>query len=446
MFEDDDYTRRVRDEGYEVVCARDSFVHHVGRSSFKLLGDSKYFEIFIRNRSLYEQKWGEMWQPHFDEKDRTRVPGLCNRLREIVSEFGGEGRTFLFLPTIGWSNSLPQRPHHMAAELARQGNLVFFDCSGSLVDHFADFVPVEKNLWIYNGPRGVLDTLEDPVLWAVTYNAPLAERWVGRKVVYDWIDDLSVFPYRQEKMLENHRRMLAEADLVLCVARTLIEEAEAERPDILYVPNGVEYRRFANPSGAADLDPAFTRLLRDGKPVVGYYGAVASWLDVELLTETARRRTDWNFVVIGHRLDDAPPLDSLETLPNVLVLSARKYETLPHYLARWTAAMIPFKVNRITKATSPLKLYEYFAGGKPVISAPMPECEAFAEVHVARDAQEFSRALDLAKAEAGDEEFRRRLQAIGRENSWGARIDVVRRRLADAPADTKRESGSVKVR
>ncbi|HYO98978.1 MAG TPA: glycosyltransferase [Pyrinomonadaceae bacterium] len=424
MFEDDDYTRRIKQAGYTSVCARDAFVHHAGRASFKLLGDQKYFEIFVCNRSLYEQKWGEMWQPHLSEQDRERLPGLRRRLSEIVSESGVEAeRTVVFLPTIGWSNALPQRPHHMASELARQGYLVFFDCAGSFVDHFADFNQVEKNLWLYNGPKGVLDTLEQPILWAVTYNVPLVERWERSTVIYDWIDDLTVFPYNQEKLEENHERMLKEADLVLAVARILIDEAKEARPDILYVPNGVEYQRFASPQGAASLDPRFTAMIENGRPVVGYYGAVASWLDVELLTEAARLRPDWNFVVIGHQLSDAPPLDTLKMQPNVLLLTAQKYETLPHYLARWTAAMIPFKVNQITQATSPLKLFEYFAGGKPVLSTPMPECEAFPEVHIVRNATEFSEKLDIAAAQ--DEEFKARLRHVGSENSWSARVNAV---------------------
>jgi GT2 family glycosyltransferase/2-polyprenyl-3-methyl-5-hydroxy-6-metoxy-1,4-benzoquinol methylase len=430
MFEDDDYTRRLKDAGYTCVCALDAFVHHAGRASFKLLGDQKYFEIFIHNRSLYEQKWGEMWQPHLDEQDRQRIPGLQRRLREIVSAAGAAAeRTVIFLPTIGWSNSLPQRPHHLATALARQGCLVFFDCSGSLVDHFADFIQVEKNLWLYNGPKGVLDTLEHPILWTVTYNVPFVERWAKRTVIYDWIDDLSVFPYNQEKLAANHERMLKEADLVLAVARRLIGQAEAARPDILYVPNGVEYERFAVPRGVANLAPEFTRLLQRGRPVVGYYGAVASWLDVALLTETARLRPDWDFVIIGHQLPDAPSLDPLKMQSNVLVLSAQKYETLPHYLARWTAAMIPFKVNQITQATSPLKLYEYFAGGKPVISTPMSECEAFPEVLIVHDAGEFAQALDRARAQATEREFQTRLQTLGRENSWATRVEAVLGRL-----------------
>jgi hypothetical protein len=95
--------------------------------------------------------------------------------------------------------------------------------------------------------------------------------------------------------------------------------------------------------------------------------------------------------------------------------------------------MIPFVLNTITRATSPIKMYEYFAAGKPVIAPPMPECEAFSEVHVVRDANEFSAALDATRAEAVDPAFVERLRAIGRENSWAKRVDVVAKRLAMAP-------------
>ena len=63
-------------------------------------------------------------------------------------------------------------------------------------------------------------------------------------------------------------------------------------------------------------------------------------------------------------------------------------------------AFIPFVVNEITHATSPLKLFEYFAGGKPVISSPMPECAAFPEVRIARNAGELAGALDAAGGRA----------------------------------------------
>jgi polysaccharide pyruvyl transferase CsaB len=434
MFEDDDYCRRVREAGLELKCADDCFVHHAGRASFKLLGDKRYLEVFEHNRALYQEKWGEMWQPHLDDIDRRRIPGLRRRLAEIVAEAGvPPERVVVFLPSIGWNTPLVQRPQQLARALARCGHLVVFDCSGSLIDDFADFVPVERNLVLYKGPRDVLETLDRPILWALPYNAPLTDRWERRRVVYDWIDDLSVFPYHGDKLAKNHQRMLAEADLVLCVARPLLEQATKTRRDALYLPNGVEYEAFARPPGRTALDARFLKLAGNGRPTVGYYGAIASWLDVTMLAAVAGQRPDWNFILIGKRLSGAPPLDSFASLPNALVLDAQPYAALPDYLARFTVAMIPFVLNTITRATSPIKMYEYFAAGKPVIAPPMPECEAFSEVHVVRDANEFSAALDATRAEAVDPAFVERLRAIGRENSWAKRVDVVAKRLAMAP-------------
>jgi GT2 family glycosyltransferase/glycosyltransferase involved in cell wall biosynthesis len=70
MFEDEDYARRVRQAGYRVVCAQDVFVHHYGMASFARLAKSEYRDLFERNKQLYEEKWGEPWQPH---KSRTHA-------------------------------------------------------------------------------------------------------------------------------------------------------------------------------------------------------------------------------------------------------------------------------------------------------------------------------------------------------------------------------------
>ena len=64
MFEDDDYARRVRAAGYRVICAEDVFVHHHGMASFGKLDETTYRETFEHNRRLYEEKWGESWQPY----------------------------------------------------------------------------------------------------------------------------------------------------------------------------------------------------------------------------------------------------------------------------------------------------------------------------------------------------------------------------------------------
>ena len=114
---------------------------------------------------------------------------------------------------------------------------------------------------------------------------------------------------------------------------------------------------------------------------------------------------------------------------NVRWLGPRDYVTLPGYLSLFDVATIPFRINAITQATSPLKLYEYFAGGKPVVTTPMPECRAYPEVRIAATAAEFASALDAARDQGRDPDFRARLRALGRENSWSARVMTVLRAL-----------------
>ena len=112
-------------------------------------------------------------------------------------------------------------------------------------------------------------------------------------------------------------------------------------------------------------------------------------------------RPDWSFVLIGPDHDGSLARSRLAGLPNVHALGPRPYATLPGYLHRFDVATIPFAINDITLATSPLKLFEYFAAGRPVISTPMPECAAFDEVRIVRTAEEFSAALDAARRDAG---------------------------------------------
>jgi GT2 family glycosyltransferase len=95
MFEDDDYSRRVRDAGYRVVCAENAFVHHFGEASLgQLAADGRYGELFHANRRRFEEKWGISWESH----DRRRDPeytALTRRVGAIVRDETPEGATVL---------------------------------------------------------------------------------------------------------------------------------------------------------------------------------------------------------------------------------------------------------------------------------------------------------------------------------------------------------------
>lgn len=436
MFEDDDYCRRITVAGYKLECARDSFIHHWQRASFKLLSDEEYLRIYHENQRKFEEKWRHLTQDLAAEKHRQQLQEVLDRIQQSRG-------VVIFLPSIGWRVHLFQRPHHLARTFARQGYLTIFDSSGSQ-DGVSGFEEIEHNVFLFSGAAELLHEIPDPILWAFPYNYDQTDKFPGNTCkVYDWIDDLAVFPYDREFLERNHGRALREAAIVASVAAPLHQQALKIRPDAIYLPNGVEFEAFAKgdrPPAGSHSDPEFDALLRTGKPIAGYYGALASWFDYDLLDAVAERRPDWNFVLIGQALDNSLGTHSLLNRENITWLGARDYATLPTYLQHFEVATIPFAINEITLATSPLKLYEYMAGGKPVIATPMPECQAFPEVLIARNAEEFSRLLDKASARGRDAEFRQRLQTLAHENSWTARVRVIEHALETVPGNASDSS------
>lgn len=168
-------------------------------------------------------------------------------------------------------------------------------------------------------------------------------------------------------------------------------------------------------------DPVFQRIVAKGKPIIGYYGALAPWLDYSLLNAVMRQCPDYEFVFIG--IDYMGGVKKLDvSLPHCSWLGPRQYQLLPAYASRFNAALIPFESGEIARSTSPLKLFEYFALGLPVIvTADMEECTAFEEVFCARDAHEFKVCLENALKLSEEVSFTQKLLARAEENTWDAR-------------------------
>ena len=430
MFEDDDYNRRMREKGYAVRCARDAYVHHWQMASFRKMPEKEYFALFEANKKKYEEKWGSspMVVPQASSP-AAKVSADAERhrpqLQVLLARIAQSRGAVIFLPSVGWGIHLFQRPHHLARVFARLGYVSIFDSSNAPVDKVDGFREIEPNLFLFNGAEVLLHEIPSPLLWAFPYNYHLTDAYPpSTATVYDWIDDLSVFPYDRKLLDRNHRRGLQEATIVASVAQRLHVEALRTRPDALYLPNGCEYERFAS-AAAAPADEELLRFLAPGGPVAGYYGALAEWFDYPLLERVAQLKPDWRFVLIGPQYDASLPGQPVLKRPNVRWFGPRDYLTLPGYLGVFDVATIPFKINDITLATSPLKLYEYFAGGKPVVTTPMPECQAYPEVLIAKTAEEFASALEQAREKGRDPVFRSHLRKLGRENSWEARVRTV---------------------
>ncbi|MDX2313089.1 MAG: glycosyltransferase [Gammaproteobacteria bacterium] len=226
-----------------------------------------------------------------------------------------------------------------------------------------------------------------PILWT---SLPTAVDMVGaidaRAVVYYCGDDfgsLAGVDHRAVTMLE--AELAERADLILAASARLAEKFPAHKTRLL--SHGVDAVGFQTPlPRPADL-PA-------GKPIAGFYGSIAEWLDVELMADVASRLSHWNFVLIGPVQTD---VTKLERLGNVHFLGAKAHRALPAYVQHWQVSLLPFRDSPQIRACNPLKLREYLAVGKPVVATDFPALDGYREVvRTAACAANFCDAITLA--------------------------------------------------
>jgi glycosyltransferase involved in cell wall biosynthesis len=216
---------------------------------------------------------------------------------------------------------------------------------------------------------------------------------------------------------------------VLAASRPLLDEIHQTRSDGFYLPNAVETDRFLAPADPMSVPGRLAHSREVGRPTAGYVGALARWVDAELLSDLARARPDWDFFIVGEALDDSLSSLTASAPHNLIFAGRRPYVAIPSILACLDAGLIPFRLSPEGTHASPIKLYEYLAAGLPVISTPIPECMAIPEVQIAPNAAEFASFLDIARRLRSSEEYRARARARAKENDWSARVATVLQQL-----------------
>lgn len=164
-------------------------------------------------------------------------------------------------------------------------------------------------------------------------------------------------------------------------------------------------------------------------PVVGYMGAISQWFDLEAIRILAEKHPDWRFVLLGPVQID---IRSVQDLNNVWFLGKKEYRHLPLYAEKFDVATIPFKINRLTKAVNPVKIYEYFALGKPVVSSRLPELEQFENLcSLADNTEDFVLKVEKALANLQSSDTRisndtiTMRKNVAKENTWERRCEEI---------------------
>ncbi|HWN45161.1 MAG TPA: glycosyltransferase family 1 protein [Thermoanaerobaculia bacterium] len=240
------------------------------------------------------------------------------------------------------------------------------------------------------------------VLWYYTPMAiPCTAGLEPLGVVYDCMDELSLFRGAPRELLDRESKLLAAADLVFTGGQSLYEAKRERHPRVHPFPSSIEAEHFRQ-ARAACSEPADQAALP--RPRMGYFGVIDERLDLDLVAAVADARPDWQIVMVGPVVKIDP--ESLPRRANLHYLGMKGYADLPLYLAGWDVALMPFAQNESTRFISPTKTPEYLAGGRPVVSTPIRDVvKPYGEekmVEIADGPQGFVAAIERALSGYGE--------------------------------------------
>ena len=308
-------------------------------------------------------------------------------------------------------------------------------------------VKVENNFWVFSpvvlpGATGARLTnwalspqiraasaragIRNPVLWIhCPAGASMMSEISSAAIVLQRTDRFEAFPEGEPELLNRQIAAIkARADLTIYSAPHLADEERNEVRRQLIVTHGVDFDVFVE-AGRKSQDH-LDDLKGVRRPRAGFIGGIdAHTFDPQLFVETAARLPDVEFVMIG---GSSLP-DGWCTLPNVRFLGRKPYDEIAGYMAAMDVLIMPWNSSDWIKACNPIKLKEYLAVGRPVVTTDFAALDGYRDlVRTARGPQEFARQIQSALHQPYDvDASRERVQA----ESWDAKAGLVASTILD---------------
>jgi len=262
------------------------------------------------------------------------------------------------------------------------------------------------------------DCLKVDILWINEFSGHyLTELVKYNKFVLRITDDVPEFRDSPKTFTEIQNELIDKADYVFCTARQLTSCYDFKPSKFYYIPNGVDYDHFHGNTAVQPQD-----YCKIDSPRIVYVGAICDWFDEKLLYYVAERLPRYNFILVGPRKIS---LREAKNFRNIFLLGCKGYNDIPCYMKYADVGIIPFKLNKLTKSVSPIKMFEYFAAGLPVVSTRMQEAESLRPpAYFANDRDEFVKFLEEAykKGKNHPEFFK-----FAKSNSWYTRYRTIQK-------------------
>ncbi|MEA2722652.1 MAG: hypothetical protein QOH59_423 [Gemmatimonadales bacterium] len=360
-------------------------------------------------------------------------------------------------------NFVYQRPQHLLSRLAARHPVVFIEepeldpdgpsrwerssphpnltvyrprtpvrASGFHADQFPVLRPLIAELGAELGATNLLAWLYTPMA------LPLVRALDPDAVVYDCMDELSLFLGAPPELLSHETALLEYADLMFTGGPSLYRAKQARHPNVHCFPSSVDaaHFRLTGPNGLPVGEARDQAELP--RPRLGFYGVIDERLDLEIVDRLAQAHPDWQIVLVGPVVKIDP--DRLPRRPNIHYFGQRTYEELPRYLAGWDVCLLPFARNDATRFISPTKTLEYMAAELPIVSTPITDvAEPYGHiVYLGSTPDEFLAACEAALASSPTERASRAAQMrnVLAGTSWDATVDAMDKLLNQAMSRT----------
>lgn len=347
-------------------------------------------------------------------------------------------KRIIYVSDIPW-NDLTQRQQQISLKLADYTEVTYFSCNSlTNLRKYSGKVKTEKEklliqeLFLFPYTRfWLIKQLNYLIAFCFLYillilkkskpvfilSHPSQYRFVNLPnsgIFYDFLDDTSGFPKVKKisaLLKENEEKIIEKTEKIFTSSRYFSEKLKGRFPEkVVFVPNGVNLPDFSQ-----SLSEKPKELCYLSEPIIGFYGAISDWVDLDLLQYLLKEKKELNIVMIGPVDTD---ISRFKEYKRIHFLGKKPYRELQKYLSFIDIWIIPFCQNEFTETVNPVKAYEYLAAGKKVVSTYLPELEPFkSAIWITKTREEFLEKIELCqkKQEKSDTAD---LQKMLQEYSW----------------------------
>lgn len=359
-------------------------------------------------------------------------------LNEILKH-NAKKKIIIFYSPVPWNLPLYQRPHHIALQLSKLDYLYFYCTNNPIIDKVNGFKKIEESCYLTDQSELLLNLKEEKIIHIYSTDmrdlSGLHKKAIANKdiVLYEYIDEIhqDITGEIPAFILENHNNLLEDEDncIVIASADKLLEDVMLKRKkNFKLVTNGVDVNHFKNVL-LNQTPNEIQSIIEKNVPIIGYFGAFAAWFDYDLIKKLAQERPQYEILLIGWDYDKSISKYKLNTIPNITVTGPIHYNDLPCYAQYFDVSIIPFLINQVTESTSPVKLFEYMAMGKPIVTTNMKECKKYNSVLISESANDFIIKIDQALNLREDFSYLELLDIEANRNKWSSKAKDIKKMI-----------------